>query len=70
MLVLSRKVSERVQIGDGIEVTVLRICGGIVRLGFTAPPDVQIHREEIYRKIASKDGKGPREDAEAIDKFK
>ena len=38
MLVLRRKVGERIMIGDGIEVPVLRIHGGKVRLGFTIPP--------------------------------
>ena len=49
MLVLSRKVGERVVIGDNIVVTVLEVKGRQVRLGFEAPPDIQIWRGEIAR---------------------
>jgi carbon storage regulator len=47
MLVLSRKIGERVNIGGGIVVTVLGINGDKVRLGFDAPVDVPILRQEI-----------------------
>ncbi len=47
MLVLSRKVSEEIIIGDTIRVVVLKVGRGRVKLGFTAPSDVSIHREEI-----------------------
>jgi carbon storage regulator len=47
MLVLSRKVGERVTIGDGVVVTVLEVKGRQVRLGFEAPPDVPIWRGEL-----------------------
>ena len=47
MLVLSRRSGECVQIGHSIEVKVLEICGNKVKLGFTAPPDVAIQRNEI-----------------------
>ena len=53
MLVLSRKAGERIQIGDEIALTVLEIRGGKVRLGFTAPTHISVHREEVYRKIDS-----------------
>ncbi len=46
MLVLRRKVGERIMIGDSIEVTVLRVRGGKVRLGFTAPQSVRVNRQE------------------------
>jgi carbon storage regulator len=51
MLVLTRKAGESICISGGITVTVVSIEGNKVRLGFTAPPDVQIHREEIHRRI-------------------
>jgi carbon storage regulator len=47
MLVLSRKSGESVCIGPEIEVKVLEICGGRVRLGFSAPLKVDIQRGEI-----------------------
>ena len=52
MLVLSRKRGESVVIGDGVTVTVLSVEGDRVRLGFVAPAEVPIHREEVYRRIA------------------
>ena len=47
MLVLSRRSGESVQIGAHIEVKVLEISGGRVKLGFTAPPDVAIQRDDV-----------------------
>ena len=47
MLVLSRKPGEQVVIGANVRLTVLAIRGNSVRLGFTAPAGVLIHREEL-----------------------
>ena len=47
MLVLSRKVGERTMIGEMIVLTVLRVNGRRIRLGFEAPPDIIIRREEL-----------------------
>ena len=51
MLVLTRRIGERLRIGSDIELVVLDIRGRDVRLGVTAPTSVPIHREEIYLKI-------------------
>lgn len=47
MLCLTRRIGERIVIGDGITVQVLQINGGIVRIGVEAPAGVPIDREEI-----------------------
>ncbi len=47
MLVLSRKIGERIIINDHITVEVLQIVGNRVRLGVTAPSGVPILREEL-----------------------
>ena len=47
MLVLSRKVGERILIGDNISVTVVRIAPGIVRIGIDAPAQLPVMREEL-----------------------
>ncbi len=47
MLVLSRKVGEKIVIGDGITVTVQRVAGGRVSLAIEAPRDVRILRGEL-----------------------
>ena len=51
MLVLTRRQGERVFVGKDVTVTVLEIGRNKVRLGFDAPPEVTIHREEIYNAI-------------------
>lgn len=48
MLVLSRKNGERINIGDNIEMVVVKIRGDKVRLGFEAPRDVTIDRHEVH----------------------
>jgi carbon storage regulator len=47
MLVLSRKETERIRLGDSIVVTVVRVAGDKVRLGIEAPADVLVLREEL-----------------------
>jgi len=49
MLVLSRKVNERIVIGNNIRMTVVSIRGNQVRLGFEAPQSVPIFRDELRR---------------------
>ena len=47
MLVLSRKESERIRLGESIVVTVIRVSGDKVRLGIEAPPNVLVLRDEL-----------------------
>lgn len=47
MLVLSRKESERIRLGNNIVVTVVRVSGDRVRIGIEAPPDVIVLRDEL-----------------------
>jgi len=51
MLVLSRKPGESIVIGDRITVTIIEVKGERVRLGFEAPSEVPIHRQEIHDRI-------------------
>ena len=51
MLVLTRKLGERLKIGHAITVTVIEIKNGQVRLGIEAPSNVAVHREEVYQRI-------------------
>jgi carbon storage regulator len=53
MLILTRRPGESVKIGDDITVTVLGVRGNQLRLGFTAPQNVAVHREEVYERIRS-----------------
>jgi carbon storage regulator len=51
MLILSRRPGESMKIGDEVTVTVLGVKGIQVRLGFSAPPNVAVHREEVFERI-------------------
>jgi len=51
MLILTRRISETLHIGDDIEVSILNVQGNQTRIGVTAPKLVEVHREEIYRRI-------------------
>ena len=55
MLVLSRKVGERIQLGDNITVAVVKIQGNLVRLGIEAPPQMVVVREELM----TREGESP-----------
>jgi carbon storage regulator len=51
MLILTRKVNERIVIGDDIEVSVVEIRGDQVKLGISAPQNVKVHRREVFDQI-------------------
>jgi carbon storage regulator len=53
MLVLSRKINERIIIGENIELEILGIRGGVVRLGIKAPREVSVIRHELREKLDS-----------------
>jgi carbon storage regulator len=49
MLILSRRPGESLTIGDDVVVTVVSVSGNQIRLGITAPREVRVLREEIYK---------------------
>lgn len=52
MLILSRKVEEKIMIGDDIVIQIVAVgVRGTVRLGIVAPKEVSVHREEVYNSI-------------------
>jgi carbon storage regulator len=51
MLILSRKVNEKIMIGDDISVSIIEIRGDQVRLGVTAPKTVKVFRQEVFDAI-------------------
>ena len=50
MLVITRKVGERIVIGDSVVITVIQTQRGRVRVGVEAPPRVLVLREELTRR--------------------
>ena len=56
MLILTRKPNESIRIGDDIEVKILSINSNQIRIGISAPKEMEVHREEIYQKIQSQKG--------------
>ena len=55
MLVLSRKVGQRIRIGENIAVTVVKLTSGGVRLGIEAPPELAVVREELAQALNEAD---------------
>lgn len=62
MLTLTRKVGQKIRIGDHIELVVREIRGRQVRLGISAPQGLPVYREELYQQIAQ-EGAHPKEPA-------
>ena len=50
MLVLTRRINERIMIGDDIVVTVLEVHGDQVRIGIDAPREIKVFREEVLER--------------------
>lgn len=51
MLVLTRKPGEGIFIGDDIQISIVEIKGGAIRIGIEAPLDKKIYRQEVYERI-------------------
>ncbi len=51
MLVLSRQINEAITIGDDIEISIVEIKGGKVRIGINAPRNIAVYRKEVYLEI-------------------
>jgi carbon storage regulator len=65
MLILSRKINEKVVIGDDITVSIIEIRGDQVRLGIDAPKKVKVFRQEVFDAITA-ENKAASESATAI----
>jgi len=59
MLVLSRRKNERIVIGDNIVITIVDVRADKVRIGIEAPPDVPVHRQEVYLALKNEQSAPP-----------
>ncbi len=67
MLILTRKVGEKIRIGEEIEISVLEIKGRQARIGIKAPSGLPVHREEVFKKIQEQNLKAARGTGTEID---
>jgi carbon storage regulator len=51
MLILSRRVNEKIVIGDNVVVSVIEVRGDQVKIGIEAPKSVKVYREEVFEAI-------------------
>ena len=59
MLVLSRKKNERIVIAGVIEIVVVDVGGGEVKLGIECPKEIPVHRSEVHDRIVDAQRTGP-----------
>ena len=66
MLVLTRRVQQSIVIGKDVVVTVLEVRGDQVRIGISAPRDVDVHREEVYAELQEENRSAASPSADAV----
>ncbi len=59
MLILTRRIEEKIVIDDNVTVTVLGIKGKQVLIGIEAPREIPVHREEVYQRILKERANAP-----------
>lgn len=70
MLILTRKINQKLIINDNIEIVILESYKNAVKIGVNAPSDVQIFREEVYNEIKKSNKQAHCFDVDAISKIK
>lgn len=55
MLILTRKSGETITIGENIQIRVLDVKGGQVRIGVDAPREVSVNREEVFERVQAEE---------------
>ncbi|MEC8383704.1 MAG: carbon storage regulator CsrA [Pseudomonadota bacterium] len=64
MLILTRRIGEVLMIGKDVQLTVLGVRGHQVRIGVSAPKDVEVHRKEVYERISERSTHDKKENQE------
>lgn len=70
MLVLTRKKGEVIRIGDDIEITIVAAKGEQVKIGISAPKNVEIYRKEVYEEIIAENQQASADVAAVMNLFK
>lgn len=70
MLVISRKKGESLLIGDDIEITVVKLEDGSVKLGVNAPKEVTILRKELYEEVENENKNAVKADLSLLKNIK
>lgn len=70
MLVIGRKKGESLLIGEDIEITIIKIENGAVKIAINAPKEVSILRKELYKEVTDENQRAMVFDAEALKKLK
>lgn len=70
MLVLSRRVGERLMIGDDIVITVIDVRSDGVRIGIDAPREVRVTRSEIYEAVTQSNREAAAAGDDAVDRLR
>lgn len=70
MLILNRKLGESIIIDDKIEIRILDMSDGKIKIGIEAPKDVIIHRKEVYDEIRNENKKASDVTMESFSKLK
>ena len=70
MLILTRKVKQKLIINDNIEIVILESYKNSVKIGVNAPNNVQIYREEIYNEIKKSNRQASHPDLDVINNLK
>lgn len=61
MLILSRKIDQKIRIGDDITLTIIEVRGDQVKIGVEAPKNVKVFRQEVFEEIQSENKEAARE---------
>ena len=71
MLILSRKVDEKIKIGDNITITLIEVRGDQVKIGVEAPKNVKVFRQEVFNEIQTenREAAANSQTLEALSKF-
>ena len=70
MLVISRKKGESLLIGEDIEITIVKIENGTVKIAINAPKEISILRTELYKEVKDENQNATMFDKSALEKLK